>query len=169
MIRIGEDVVNVAYDSPVDSSPREQIEEAEKRLYQIADGGKYGGGFQSFSDALKTAVDMAARAYERDGHLSGVATGMLDLDHKMGGLQASDLIIVAGRPGMGKTAFATNIAFNIAKAWRGEPRAGRLDTDARRRHRRLLLAGNVGRTARHPHHRRAIGRAVLQDPPRRHH
>jgi len=123
LINIGEDIVNVAYDAPVDSSPREQIEDAEKRLYQIADGGKYGGGFQSFSDALKTAVDMAARAYERDGHLSGVATGMDDLDHKMGGLQASDLIIVAGRPGMGKTAFATNIAFHIAKNWRGEPRA----------------------------------------------
>ena len=123
LIHIGEDIVNVAYDAPVDASPREQIEDAEKRLYQIADGGKYGGGFQSFSDALKTAVDMAARAYERDGHLSGVATGMDDLDHKMGGLQASDLIIVAGRPGMGKTAFATNIAFHIAKNWRGEPRA----------------------------------------------
>ena len=123
LIGIGEDIVNVAYDAPVDQTPREQIEDAEKRLYQIAEGGKYGGGFQSFSEALKTAVDLAARAYERDGHLSGVATHMDDLDHKMGGLQASDLIIVAGRPGMGKTALATNIAFNIAKAWRGEPRA----------------------------------------------
>ena len=121
LIRIGEDVVNVAYDAPVDSTPREQIEEAEKRLYQIAEGGRYGGGFQTFSDALKTAVDLAARAYERDGHLSGVSTGMDDLDHKLGGLQTSDLIIIAGRPGMGKTAFATNIAFNIARAWRGEP------------------------------------------------
>ncbi len=120
LIKIGEDVVNVAYDSPVDASPREQIEEAEKRLYSVAEGDRYGGGFQTFSDALKAAVDMAARAYERDGHLSGVATGMNDLDHKMGGLQASDLIIIAGRPGMGKTALATNIAFNIAKAWRGE-------------------------------------------------
>src|SRR5450432_3784303 len=123
LIQIGEDVVNVAYDSPVDSTPCDQIEEAEKRLYQIAEGGKYGGGFQSFSDALKTAVDMAARAYERDGHLSGVATGMYDLDHKMGGLQASDLIIVAGRPGMGKTALATNIAYNVAKAHRAEVQA----------------------------------------------
>jgi replicative DNA helicase len=120
LIKIGEDVVNVAYDSPVDSSPREQIEETEKRLYQIAEGDRYGGGFQTFSDALKAAVDMAARAYERDGHLSGVATGMFDLDAKMGGLQASDLVIIAGRPGMGKTAFATNVAFNIAKSWRGE-------------------------------------------------
>ena len=122
LIQIGEDVVNVAYDAPVDSSPRDQIEEAEKRLYQIAEGGQYGGGFQKFSDALKIAVDMAARAYERDGHLSGVSTGLDDLDHKLGGLQASDLVIIAGRPGMGKTALATNIAFNIARAYRGQLR-----------------------------------------------
>jgi replicative DNA helicase len=129
LIQIGEDVVNVAYDAPVDSSPREQIEEAEKRLYQIAEGGQYGGGFQKFSDALKTAVDMAAKAYERDGHLSGVATGLDDLDHKMGGLQKSDLVIIAGRPGMGKTALATNIAFNIARAYRGQLRPdGEMET-----------------------------------------
>ncbi|MGO4869629.1 MAG: DnaB-like helicase N-terminal domain-containing protein, partial [Roseiarcus sp.] len=123
LIHIGEDVVNVAYDAPVDSTPRDQIEEAERRLYQIAEGGRYDGGFQRFSDALKVAVDMAAKAYERDGHLSGIATGLIDLDHKLGGLQASDLVILAGRPGMGKTALATNIAFNIAKAYRGETRA----------------------------------------------
>ncbi|HUB94974.1 MAG TPA: replicative DNA helicase [Stellaceae bacterium] len=122
LISIGEDVVNVAYDAPVDSSPREQIEEAERRLYQIAEAGRYDGGFQRFSDALKAAVDMAARAYERDGSLSGIATGLSDLDRYMGGLQASDLVILAGRPGMGKTALATNIAFNIARAYRGETR-----------------------------------------------
>ncbi|MGE3146005.1 MAG: replicative DNA helicase, partial [Pseudorhodoplanes sp.] len=66
--------------------------------------------------------DMAARAYQRDGKLSGLATGLHDLDAKMGGLQPSDLIIVAGRPGMGKTAFATNIAYNVARAWAGEVR-----------------------------------------------
>ena len=122
LINIGEDIVNVAFDAPVDSAPKEQIEEAERRLYSIAETGKYGGGFQRFSDALKIAVDMAAKAYERDGHLSGISTGLDDLDHKMGGLQSSDLIIIAGRPGMGKTALATNIAFNIAKAYRGEVR-----------------------------------------------
>ena len=122
LIQIGEDVVNVAYDAPVDSSPRDQIEEAERRLYAVAEGGRYDGGFQRFSDALKIAVDMAAKAYERDGSLSGVATGLTDLDRYMGGLQASDLVILAGRPGMGKTALATNIAFNIAKAYRGETR-----------------------------------------------
>src|SRR5271167_1629685 len=123
LISIGEDVVNVAYDAPVDSSPRDQIEEAERRLYQIAEAGRYDGGFQRFSEALKIAVDMAARAYEREGSLSGVATGLTDLDRYMGGLQASDLVILAGRPGMGKTALATNIAFNIAKAYQARTRA----------------------------------------------
>jgi replicative DNA helicase len=129
LISIGEDVVNVAYDAPVDSSPREQIEEAERRLYQIAEAGRYDGGFQRFSDSLKTAIDMAARAYERDGSLSGIATGLAKLDEYMGGLQASDLVILAGRPGMGKTALATNIAFNIAKAYEGRTRAdGKIET-----------------------------------------
>jgi replicative DNA helicase len=123
LIEIGEDVVNVAYDAPVDYPPREQIEEAEKRLYQIADGGRYGGGFLRFGEALKASLDMAARAYERDGHLSGLATGLADLDRKTGGLQASDLIIVAGRPGMGKTALATNIACNVARSFLGVARA----------------------------------------------
>src|ERR1700677_4728028 len=129
LISIGEDVVNVAYDAPVDSSPREQIEEAERRLYQIAEAGRQDGGFQRFSEALKTAVDMAARAYEREGSLSGVATGLTELDRYMGGLQASDLVILAGRPGMGKTALATNIAYNVAKGWAGEVRAdGHMET-----------------------------------------
>ncbi len=117
LILIGEDIVNGAYDAPVDVSPRDQIEEAERKLYSIAESGRYDGGFMRFSDALTTAVDMAAKAFERDGGLSGVATGMSDLDRMMGGLQASDLVIIAGRPGMGKTALATNVAFNIARAY----------------------------------------------------
>ncbi len=122
LIRIGEDMVNVAYDAPVDFAPREQIEDAERRLYELAETGRYDGGFKLFSQALTTAVDMAARAYQRDGKLSGLATGLDDLDRMMGGLQHSDLVILAGRPGMGKTALATNIAYNVAKAWRGEVR-----------------------------------------------
>ena len=122
LIRIGEDMVNQAFDAPVDFAPREQIEDAERRLYEIAETGRYGSGFERFAQALTTAVDMAARAYQREGKLSGLATGLKDLDAKMGGLQSSDLIIVAGRPGMGKTALATNIAYNIAKAHRGETR-----------------------------------------------
>jgi replicative DNA helicase len=120
LIQVGEDMVNVAYDAPVDFSPRNQIEDAERRLYELAETGRYDGGFQMFGQALTTAVDMAARAYQRDGKLSGLATHMDDLDRIMGGLQPSDLIILAGRPGMGKTALATNIGYNVAKAWRGE-------------------------------------------------
>jgi replicative DNA helicase len=122
LILIGEDVVNAAYDAPVGVSPREQIEEAERKLYSIAENGRYEGGFQRFSEALTIAVDMAAKAFERDGRLSGIATGLIELDRKMGGLQPSDLIIVAGRPGMGKTALATNIAFNIARSHEDKPK-----------------------------------------------
>jgi replicative DNA helicase len=123
LIRIGEDMVNVAFDAPVDFAPRAQIEDAERRLYELAESGRYDGGFQGFAQAMKVALDMAANAYQRDGKLSGTATGLRDLDIKMGGLQRSDLIIVAGRPGMGKTALATNIAYNVAKAHRAEVQA----------------------------------------------
>jgi replicative DNA helicase len=117
LIGIGEDMVNVAYDAPVDFAPRVQIEDAERKLFELAETGRYDGGFQKFSQALTTAIDMAANAYKRDGKLSGISTGLRDLDAKMGGLQHSDLIIVAGRPGMGKTALSTNIAYNVAKAY----------------------------------------------------
>ena len=123
LIAIGEDMVNLAYDAPVDSTPSQHIEDAERKLYEIAETGRFDSGFQRFAQALTTAVDMAARAYQRDGNLSGLATGLTDLDARMGGLQSSDLIILAGRPGMGKTALATNIAYNVAKAWAGEMRA----------------------------------------------
>jgi len=117
LITVGEDMVNIAYDAPVDMAPSEQIEDAERRLFELAETGRYDGGFESFTDAVKTAVDMANAAFMRDGHLSGVATGLRDLDRRMGGLQPSDLIIIAGRPGMGKTSLATNVAFNIASAY----------------------------------------------------
>ena len=123
LIRIGEEMVNVAFDAPVDFAPRAQIEDAERRLYELAESGRYDGGFQRFAQALTVAVDMAAKAFQRDGKLSGIATGLRDLDIKMGGLQSSDLIVLAGRPGMGKTALATNIAYNVARAWSGEVRA----------------------------------------------
>ena len=129
LINIGEEIVNVAFDAPVDHSPREQIEAAERQLYAIAESGRAEGGFQTFSMALTTAIDVAAKAYERDGKLSGISTGMIDMDKSLGGLQKSDLVVLAGRPAMGKTSLATNIAFNIAKAYRSETRPdGTLET-----------------------------------------
>jgi replicative DNA helicase len=116
LIIIGEDMVNQAYDSPVDAPPSSQIEDAESRLFSLAETGKYGQGFLDFHSALTHAIDMANHAYQREGGLSGIATGLGDLDGKMGGLQSSDLLILAGRPSMGKTALATNIAFNVARA-----------------------------------------------------
>lgn len=123
LIGIGEDMVNVAFDAPVDMAPRSQIEDAERRLFELAETGRYDGGFQPFNEAVKTAIDLAGIAFQRDGHLSGVSTGIHSLDGKMGGLQSSDLIVLAGRPGMGKTSLATNIAFNIAAAYQGEQQA----------------------------------------------
>jgi replicative DNA helicase len=116
LIVIGEDVVNAAYDSPVDFPPKEQIEEAETRLFALAETDKYGQGFLNFNTALTHAIEMANNAYQREGGLSGIASGLKDLDGKMGGLQPSDLIIIAGRPAMGKSSLATNIAFNVARA-----------------------------------------------------
>lgn len=117
LITVGNDLVNVAYDAPVDMAPQEQIEDAERRLYELAETGRYDGGFENFTDAVKTAIDLANAAFMRDGHLSGLSSGIQDLDAKMGGLQSSDLIILAGRPGMGKTSLATNIAYNVASAY----------------------------------------------------
>ncbi len=129
LIVIGEDMVNTAYESAVDQPPKAQIEEAEGRLYSLAEQNKYGKGFETFRSALTNAIEMANSAFQRSGHLSGAATGLADLDNKLGGLQRSDLIILAGRPSMGKTALATNIAYNVAKAYRGERRAdGSMET-----------------------------------------
>jgi len=120
LIVIGEDMVNIAYEAPVDMAPRDQIEDAERRLFELAEKGQFNVGFQGFAEALKTAIDMAGAAYQRSGHLSGLATGLDDLDKMMGGLQSSDLVILAARPAMGKSALASNIGYNIARAWRGE-------------------------------------------------
>jgi replicative DNA helicase len=120
LIGIGEGLVNTAFDSPIDAPPAVQIEVAEQQLYELAETGKYGSGFEPFSSALTDAIDMAANAYRRDGGLSGLATGFTDLDARMGGLQPSDLVIVAGRPSMGKTAFATNIAYHVARSYNAD-------------------------------------------------
>jgi replicative DNA helicase len=120
LILIGEEMTATAYESDVEMTAPKQIEEAEKQLFDLAEKGQYNGGFQGFNDALAEAIKMAGEAYQRDGSLSGMATGLSDLDRMMGGLQKSDLIVLAGRPGSGKTSLGTNIAFNIANGWKGE-------------------------------------------------
>jgi replicative DNA helicase len=123
LIRIGGEISRVAHEGgdPEPIEARDQIETAEQQLYQLAESGAPSTGFMSFADALTGAVKMAAEAFERDGGLAGVATELTDLDRKIGGLHPSDLIILAGRPSMGKTALATNIAFNVARSYAWEP------------------------------------------------
>ncbi|GAB4532925.1 MAG: replicative DNA helicase [Parvularculaceae bacterium] len=120
LIDLGQDVVARAAAPDVDETPRRLVEETEAALYQLAETGRAEGGFKTFAQSLKGALDMANAAYERDGHLSGIATGLADVDKMMGGLHPSDLIIVAGRPSMGKSALATSIALNVARAYKAE-------------------------------------------------
>ena len=120
LIDLGEDVVNDAFEHDLEHSATDQIESAEQRLYNLAESGQVEGGLQAFRLALTQAIEMAESAYKRDGELAGVATHLTDLDKLLGGLHKSDLLILAGRPSMGKTSLATNIAFNIAKSRRRE-------------------------------------------------
>jgi replicative DNA helicase len=118
LILLGDEIAAKAASVTVDEEPREMIVHAEQALYQLAEKGRYEGGFVSFLRAAKEALDTANAAYQRDGGLAGISSGLIDMDRKLGGLHPSDLIILAGRPSMGKTSLATNIAFNVAKAWR---------------------------------------------------
>jgi len=120
LIDLGQDVVNSAFKPTLDETAIEQIEVAEKKLYDLASVGQTEGGFKPFRSALTEAIVAAEAAYNRAGQLTGVATGLIQLDQLLGGLHRSDLIILAGRPSMGKTALATNIAFNAVKAYREE-------------------------------------------------
>ena len=117
LIVLGQEISSRAQSIKVDEQPEEQIILAEQNLYKIGDSGKSETGFKSFLKALGEAVQVANAAHHRDGNLAGISTGFIDLDKKMGGLHSSDLIILAGRPSMGKTSLATNIAYNIAKSF----------------------------------------------------
>ena len=121
LIRIGGEITVEAQAHDADISARDQIEAAEQKLYTLAESGTSSTGFVNFADALTGAVQMAAEAYSRDGGLAGVSTGLTDLDKQLGGLHPSDLLILAGRPSMGKTALATNIAFSVARNYAWEP------------------------------------------------
>jgi replicative DNA helicase len=116
LIVIGEDVVNAAYDSPVDFPPKEQIEEAETRLFALAETDANERAAQSAHSAIMAAITEADEAHHRGTGLKGLSTGIRALDERLGGLSPSDLIVVAGRPSMGKTALVTNIATNVARA-----------------------------------------------------
>ncbi|MFL4470891.1 replicative DNA helicase [Tateyamaria armeniaca] len=118
LIQLGRDISAKAAKVDVASEPKEQIVEAEQALYKLAEQGTSEGGFQSFLKAVTDAVNVANAAYQREGGLAGISTGLTDMDKKLGGLHSSDLLILAGRPSMGKTSLATNIAFNIAKAYK---------------------------------------------------
>ncbi len=117
LIGLGRDISDKAAKVDIASEPKEQIVEAEQALYALGEQGQTDSGFQSFLKAVTDAVNVANAAYQRDGGLAGISTGLTDMDKMLGGLHPSDLLILAGRPSMGKTALATNIAFNIAKAY----------------------------------------------------
>lgn len=120
LIAIGSEITERARTAALEDPPVRQLEDAEKSLYGLAETGKYGAGFKSFRSAALEAIEIADAAIKRDGGLAGTSTGLIDLDNMMGGLHSSDLIILAGRPSMGKTSLAVNIAVNAAAAYRTE-------------------------------------------------
>ncbi|MGH7054436.1 MAG: replicative DNA helicase [Stellaceae bacterium] len=127
LISLGESVVNDAFHHDLDDPALGQIERTEKALFDLATTGQAEGGFRTFAAAATNAIQNAEAAFKKSPKTVGVATDFIDLDKKLGGLHASDLIVLAGRPAMGKTALATNIAFNAASRYRpGRTADGRL-------------------------------------------
>ncbi|MBV8913959.1 MAG: replicative DNA helicase [Acetobacteraceae bacterium] len=131
LIDIGETVVNNAFGAEPELDGRSQIEHAEGELFRLATEGGSPTGLITFEQALTEAIQGAERAFKRSGHVSGLSTGLRDLDKKTGGLHPSDLIILAGRPGMGKTALGTKIAFGAARALVREAEAAGPDRQPR--------------------------------------
>ena len=115
LIKISETTIDSAKINNLNQDGKTIIENSEKALFDLAEKGSFGSSLIKFDDALKLTIDMASSAYKNDEGIVGVPTGLRDLDDKLGGLHKSDLVIIAGRPSMGKTALATNIAFNAAK------------------------------------------------------
>ena len=114
LISVGRNLVSGAMDTSESVSPLAQVEQAESALYAVAEGAQTGSEAQSFGIATRTSLAMIEKALLSGGHISGKTTGLTSVNEKIGGLHDSDLIILAGRPGMGKTSLATNIAFNAA-------------------------------------------------------
>ncbi|GAB4572202.1 MAG: replicative DNA helicase [Rhodothalassiaceae bacterium] len=124
LIAVGQETVITAYDAGLDHSGEEQLEAAESKLFDLAQTGKAGGSYTPFRTALYAALESAEAAYKDPDKISGVTTGLQSLNAQIGGLHKTDLLILAGRPAMGKTSLATNIAFNAAKRWRDDREAG---------------------------------------------
>jgi len=127
LIAAGYDIAGEAMNENLDESISTQIEKAERRLFNIAEHGDGQKGLQDFGVILNSTVAMIDKAYQREGKLSGLPTGLNDLDQRLGGLSGSDLIILAGRPAMGKTALAINIAYNVATYMQNSTEAGKMD------------------------------------------
>ena len=117
LVSVGRTLVDRAMDTSEEVNPRGQIELAEEELFKVAADGGSESAVKSFAQATTAAIKLAEKALNTGGGLSGVTTGLDSVNSKIGGLHHSDLIILAGRPGMGKTSLATNIAFNAARRW----------------------------------------------------
>ena len=115
LIKISEQTIDSAKINDLETSGQNIIENSERLLFDLAEKGSFNSSLIKFDDAMKQTIEMASAAYKNEGGIVGVPTGLRDLDDKLGGLHQSDLIIIAGRPSMGKTSLATNIAFNAAK------------------------------------------------------
>jgi replicative DNA helicase len=116
LIKISEQTIDNAKINDVDTNGQDIIEKSERLLFDLAEKGSFNSSLVKFDDAVKQTIEMASAAYKNEGGIVGVPTGLRDLDDKLGGLHQSDLIIIAGRPSMGKTSLATNIAFNAARS-----------------------------------------------------
>ena len=117
LIELGEDIVNEAYDHRLDQEANDMIGHAEARLFSLGETGQSGGGFVTLRDSVMVSIEMAEKAFKTKGHVTGATTGLRDLDKQLGGFHPSDLLILAGRPSMGKTSLATNIAYNAARRY----------------------------------------------------
>ena len=115
LIKISENIIDVAKLNDLDTNGQKIIENYEKALFDLAEKGSFSSSLVKFDEAMKLTIEMASNAYKNEDGIVGVSTGLTDLDDRLGGLHKSDLLIIAGRPSMGKTALATNIAFNAAK------------------------------------------------------
>ena len=120
LIKISEDVIDNAKLNDLDNDGQKIIENFEKSLFDLAEKGSFNSSLVKFDEAMRQTIEMASNAYKNDEGIVGVPTGLSDLDDKLGGLHKSDLVIIAGRPSMGKTALATNIAFYAAKKLQDE-------------------------------------------------